>query len=346
MNSKRLVFQLAATYVGAIVGAGFASGQELMQFFVIFDYKGLMGVFLSGILFAGLGSMISIMVIKYRIKGYQQLLVRILGKKIGFIVDLWITVSIFIGLGIMLAGCSAVFQEKLFLNYNVGLVLSSVIVLLALLKGEQGVLAINTFLIPLLIIATITVCVMSIGIKHQEVYIAGSNPLVGKNWLLALALYVSYNMVTSIVILTSMDYHKLKAGIVGIWLGGFLLGAIGLIMVYAMQLYRPQVLIIEIPMLYLTEYLNFKLSWLYALAMLSAMLTTAVANAFGLITRLEPLINMNKDILALLVLVLAIPISHLGFGKLIGHFYPLFGYVGVVIIIAIIIKQAKMSWRS
>jgi len=345
LDRKKLVFQLAVTYVGAIVGAGFASGQELMQFFAIFDYKGLIGVLLSGVLFAVMGYMISTIVIKNRIKGYQKLLSKILGKKIGFIVDLWITISIFMGLGIMLAGCAAVLQEKLFLNYYVGLILSSAIVLIAILKGEKGVLGINTFLIPLLIIVTILVSGLSIGMKHQEVFIAGSNPLIGKNWLLALALYVSYNMVTSLVILTSIDYLKLKNGIVGILLGGALLGIIGIIMVYAIQLYRPQVLMVEIPMLYLAESLSFRLSWMYTLAMLIAMLTTAVANAFGLITRIEPLFKINKNILSLLVVVLAIPISFLGFGRLIGHFYPVFGYVGVLIVIAIIIKQVKISWR-
>ncbi len=343
MSRKKLVFQLAATYVGAIVGAGFASGQELMQFFVIFDYKGLVGVLLSGILFAIMGYMISVIVIKNRIKGYQKFLTKILGARIGLIVDLWITISIFMGLGIMLAGCSAVLQEKLFINYYVGLILSSVIVLIVLLKGEDGVLGINTFLIPLLIIVTIVVSSISVGLKYQEVFTAGSNPLIGKNWLLALALYVSYNMITSLVILTSIDYQKLKNGIAGILLGGAILGIIGLIMVYAMQLYIPQVLMIEIPMLYLAENLNFRLSWLYALAMFSAMLTTAVANAYGLITRIEPLYKMKKKLLSLLVVVLAIPISFLGFGNLIGRFYPVFGYVGVFIVIAIIIKQIRMS---
>lgn len=63
--------------------------------------------------------------------------------------DIWITISIFMGLGIMLAGCAAVLQEKLFVNYYVGIIVSSVIVLIALFKGERGVLGINSILIPM-----------------------------------------------------------------------------------------------------------------------------------------------------------------------------------------------------
>lgn len=44
-------FQVAATYVGAVMGAGFASGQEIQQFFARFGYWGLVGVVLSSFLF-------------------------------------------------------------------------------------------------------------------------------------------------------------------------------------------------------------------------------------------------------------------------------------------------------
>ena len=48
--------KLAFTYVGALVGAGFATGQELVRFFVNFETDGLKGVVLAGIGFALLGA--------------------------------------------------------------------------------------------------------------------------------------------------------------------------------------------------------------------------------------------------------------------------------------------------
>lgn len=346
MNKKILRFQLATTYIGAIVGAGFASGQELMQFFVIFGYYGLLGVFLSGIAFALIGYFISQIVIINRIHGYKSFLNKILGERIGLLVDIWITISIFMGLGIMLAGCAAVLHEKLFINYYVGLIVSSAIVLTALFKGEKGVLGINSILIPILIIITILVSFTSIGFAHKEIFKAGENPLIGSQWGIALLLYVSYNMVTSLVILTSIDYYRLKDGIGGVFLGGVFLGFIGLIMVYAMQLFWPEILTAEIPMLYLTENLSSRLSMLYSLAMLSAMLTTAVANGFGLITRVGPLFRIKRNTLSAAIVFLALPVSFLGFGNLIGHFYPIFGYAGAFIILAVLYKQIIQSCKT
>lgn len=345
MNKKVFSLQLAAVYMGAILGAGFASGQELMQFFVVFGYHGLIGVFLSGIAFALMGYFISQIVIKNKVYGYKPFLDKILGKKIGPLVDIWITITIFISLGIMLAGCATVLQEKLSINYYLGLIVFSLIVLITLYKGEKGVISINFILIPFLIVITILVCFISIGLAQAETFKAGENPLIGNQWGIALLLYVASNMAIMIVILTSIDHYRLKEGIRGVLWGGILLGMIGLVMVYAMQLFWPEILRAEIPMFYLTGNIDSRLSILYSLAILSAMLTSAIINGFGLIIRIGSLIKIKQNTLATIIIFLALPVSFLGFSNLISYFYPVFGYVGVVIIFAIFYANLKLKWQ-
>ena len=51
-------WRIALTYVGAIVGAGFASGQELTRFFVVFGGSGLLGIIIAGSIFAILGAVV------------------------------------------------------------------------------------------------------------------------------------------------------------------------------------------------------------------------------------------------------------------------------------------------
>jgi len=344
VNKKKISLQLATVYIGAILGAGFASGQELMQFFVVFGYHGLIGVFLSGIAFALMGYFISQIIIKNKIQGYRSFLDKILGEKIGLFVDMWITIAIFISLGIMLAGCATVLQEKLFINYYLGLIVCSLIVLITLYKGEKGVIGINFILMPVLIVITILVCFISIGAAHTETFKASTNPLIGNHWGIALLLYVASNMAIAIVILTSIDHYRLKEGIKGVFWGGIFLGIIGLIMVYAMQLFWPEILKTEIPMFYLTENLDSRLNILYSLAILSAMLTTAIINGFGLVVRLGSLVKIKQNTLVTVIIFLALPVSFLGFGNLISYFYPIFGYVGVVIIFAILYANLKLKW--
>ena len=56
MKNKRLsFFNIAALYIGTIMGAGFASGREAWQFFGVFGLQGYVGIALSGFLFMALG---------------------------------------------------------------------------------------------------------------------------------------------------------------------------------------------------------------------------------------------------------------------------------------------------
>ena len=44
MSPMKEVFKIAGAFVGVIVGAGFASGQEILQFFASFGSLGLVGI--------------------------------------------------------------------------------------------------------------------------------------------------------------------------------------------------------------------------------------------------------------------------------------------------------------
>ena len=48
-------FQMGGAFIGVIVGAGFASGQEVLQFFTSFGMLGILGTVIATALFAFLG---------------------------------------------------------------------------------------------------------------------------------------------------------------------------------------------------------------------------------------------------------------------------------------------------
>ena len=44
--------KMAGIYTAVILGAGFASGKEILTFFINYGYKGFYGIILSGIIFS------------------------------------------------------------------------------------------------------------------------------------------------------------------------------------------------------------------------------------------------------------------------------------------------------
>ena len=51
-------FQIAAVYVGTVIGAGFATGREIVEFFTRFGFVGFIAILLSGYLFITMGTKI------------------------------------------------------------------------------------------------------------------------------------------------------------------------------------------------------------------------------------------------------------------------------------------------
>lgn len=64
-----LILQIAATYIGTVVGAGFASGQSILQFFTVFGAWGGVGILISTFLFMWIGT--KMMVLAHRIKAFS-----------------------------------------------------------------------------------------------------------------------------------------------------------------------------------------------------------------------------------------------------------------------------------
>ncbi|MBO8168723.1 MAG: hypothetical protein H0Z35_05980 [Thermoanaerobacteraceae bacterium] len=344
MKKQGVALQVAATYMGAIIGAGFASGQELVQFFLTFRGNGYWGLLISGILFACFGGLSIWLVHKLQVTSYTQLILEALGAKLGRLMEVWMTVFLFCGLCIMLAGSAAIFVEYLEAPYWLGLLVTGICLFAALLSGSNGVLLFNSCLIPFLIIISLAVSVLAMAKGAAPAQELLSPPVpnrggVGSNWFLAALLYVSYNMITGVVVLASLGHEK-RTGLVGGILGGSLLGILGMTMTRAMDYYYPQVLAYEIPMLFIAGHIHPILKYLYTLVLWFAMLTTAVADAFGLARRLSGLLQYKTA--ALVVILLALPFTRFGFARLVGSVYPFFGYIGLVMIVGLIFAAAEV----
>ena len=82
---------VAFTYVGTIVGAGFASGQEIKKYFADFGLYGLLGICITAVLFFCLGKKIMMLCQKNNIETYDKLLSLLANNKISKVFDCFIS---------------------------------------------------------------------------------------------------------------------------------------------------------------------------------------------------------------------------------------------------------------
>lgn len=178
-------FQVTSLYIGAVIGAGFASGQEIMQFFIIFGSRGLWGVALATLLFAGLEGLVMSLITFLRATSYVDLLPRLMGKKLARAIDVLSLIMLPGGLAVMLAGSGAVFDEQFGLPAGLGILLAALITALVILGGLEGVLMANMILVPVKILVISLVCFFAL-IHHggwpQGLVQETSFTEVGRHW--------------------------------------------------------------------------------------------------------------------------------------------------------------------
>ncbi|MEW5953071.1 MAG: hypothetical protein AB1815_04845 [Bacillota bacterium] len=339
-----LMAKVVATYIGAVIGAGFASGQEIMQFFIVFGPAGMWGVILATILFAYLGALIMFLAVRFRCTNYRELFNYLLGPAASKIMDGLSLLMLAGGLGVMLAGSGAVFSEQLGLPSWSGSVATAALTCLVVTGSLQGVLMANVILVPVKIVVIIFVTLAALffhGTPSGPLPVEAPGPVVAGNWIWSAVLYVSYNMIVPVAVLSSLgrSITPMVAVWGGVW-GGIGLGiAAGLITLAGLAFY-PMVLLYEIPLLYIAGHLGEGIRIGLSVLIWLAILTTAIANAHGFASRLAPELGVRYRIVGLAIVGASFSLSGLDFSFLVSTIYPLFGYAGLILLAALIMVPA------
>lgn len=333
MQTKRPIqaLQIAFTYMGTIVGAGFATGQEIMQFFTRFGSIGALTILIATALFIWLGIKMMLIAGQIGAHSYEDLNKQLFGDKVGRWVSLFM---LFILLGVnavMLAGAGSLFSENLNLSYQTGLILTLVGCFFVLRKGMRGILAINAIVVPIMLAFTAIVAVETFAIPGSSrwLYQSSDHPLWAV-WASPL-LYTAFNLSMAQAVLVPLGAHinDRKTIIAGGWIGGVGIGIMLLVAHIALSIHMPGITQFEIPMGGIARYLGQSIQWMYLAIIFSEIFTTLVADVYGLSLQLQQRIRWKQGALVLSILLLCYLISQLGFGPLLSTLYPLFGIISL-----------------
>lgn len=333
------VLKIMAVYIGSIIGAGFASGQEIMQFFISHGQRGMWGAVMATILFSYLGGLVMILSVNQRSQNYYAILRQVLGPGLARIIDILSLVMLPGGLAVMLAGSGAVFAEQLGLPTILGTLCTAGFTCLVILIGIKGVIGANAILVPIKIFAIILVCMLALvfGPGEKELFKAGC-PERGTHYIWSGLLYVSYNMIVPVAMLSSLGRNvSLREGVLGGILGGLTLGGIIILVTACGLAFYPDITAYEIPLLYMASGMPAGFRLLLGVLIWMAILTTAVADAHGFASRLSRPGSKKYKIYGLGVVFLMLPLASLKFSYLVQLLYPLFGYAGLALLLGLLL---------
>ncbi|HHX73943.1 MAG TPA: hypothetical protein GX699_03470 [Firmicutes bacterium] len=340
-------FQVAATYIGTVVGAGFATGQEIFQFFSQFGFPGLAGLLFATVLFVGLGYLVLEAGRKLQARSHYEIIRHACGPLLGAALDYIITFFLFGALSVMIAGTGALFSQHLHLPGMLGNTVMAGFTAITVLSGIYGVINSISFVVPFLLAAVFLTGFFAMLQVPPALFATvpggGAGGLIA-NWPVAAVLYVSYNILLALAVLGPLgaNVREKKTLLSGALWGGLGLGA-GAVMIYlALSGNMAELSGVELPMVYIAARISFLCQLLYTLVLAAEVYTTAVGALYGFAARMAG--NRSPAVQTATILcttVAAFCASQAGFTNLVGFLYPVIGYSGIVFLLGLLYSYLR-----
>lgn len=330
--------QIGATYIGVTIGAGFASGQEVLQFFSFFGPDSIPALLLTTVLFVFFGWLVLRLGAMLKAGSHREVIMHSSGRTLGAMVDVVISFFLFGSFTVMLAGAGASLAQQFNLPPVAGTVGMAAISLATVLFGLSGLVSAMSLLVPVMIVGVLGVFIGSQLIAPVTWGELISFKLPGAAvipfWPLSALVYVSYNMLVAVAVLsplgaTAGGEKQLRAGAI---IGGIGLG-LGVLVINLALVSLPEAYGFPIPMVYIANQVYPAAGLIYTLVLVMAIYTTAVGGLFGFSARAVDLLGPDKFRTgAVLATLLAIAGSQLGFTTLVRFLYTGVGVGGILML--------------
>lgn len=165
MSILKVVFVI----IGTLIGAGFASGQEIYTFFFSYGIKGILGIIVSGIIIGFTIYKTFKLLEKNNIKNYKEFLnVFIKNERLKEFSNAIINIFILVSFYIMIAGFGAYLEQEINLNSILGSSILAILCFILFKTNINGIVKINEILIPILIV--VVFCIRNSKFKKYSFY--------------------------------------------------------------------------------------------------------------------------------------------------------------------------------
>ena len=333
--------KIALVIIGALIGAGFASGQEIYLFFFSYGKRGIFGIAVSDILLGIIIYKTMIIIKKNKITTYKEFLLSIVPEKwrkekVLEIINIIINIFILITFYIMIAGFGGYLAETIKIPQIIGSSILAIMCVIIMSKETKGIVKVSEIIVPILIVFIVVIGVYTVISTNVANKIEQMNIINGSSWLVSGVLYASYNTILLIPVLISVnniiDRREVSKTSIVITFMIFLLATAVFVSMLKIDVNIKR---IEMPVSYVISTQLSKLKVLYGIVILTSILTTAISLIAGLMQNVKE--KSNKKIMLCLICISSIFISQIGFSALINFLYPIFGYIGIIQILLIAI---------
>ena len=341
ITKQRSAFTISSIYVSAVVGAGFATGQEIYSFFTRYGVLGFLGIFISTAILCICGVLILRKSLAYDLKTPFEMTEFKFGEKGASIIralSVFLQFSVFI---VMIAGLRTIIG-KLGLSPVLSALLVVIGIFFVISSDMTRIIKFNSTLAPVVIIGITLTCIilLSLTLPEDLLSIIRQSPPLQSNststgfpfgFIISAILYGFFNVLLAAPALCACSdiTGSSKKSILGGLIGGLLIGIMAFL---SHTVIYSNSIAIEMPIVTLAEQHLGIIGNLYQIVIFAAMAGSAVICGKCTV-EMMPSKKSWKILKALIVCAAAVPLSLLDFSGLIGVLYPFLGGIGILAMI-------------
>ena len=333
--------QIGCTYTGTVVGAGFASGQEVWQFFGRFGNWGYVAIPLTTLLFAWLGYRVMWLGHRLRARSYHDVNLYLFGPLVGRVMDaIWLVMLVGVCVA-MTAGAGALLYERLSWTIGFGALVTVVITFFTVLWGMAGVLRANIVIVPIMVSFVLFATFDSLahhGIRTP--LLTGHLLSVGHPELAGVAavLYAAFNLglAAGVLIPLGAQVESVDALRWGARLGAITLGTMLTALLLTLMTHYPRALTFAVPMGFVAAQFGAALHYAFIFVLWGEIYSTLVGNVYAIDVLFAAQTRPARMGRTALLLLAALLLSRIGFVNLVHYGYQVFGWASLVLLSALL----------
>ncbi|CDZ99728.1 hypothetical protein BN1048_00624 [Jeotgalicoccus saudimassiliensis] len=344
MQAQKDAIKFAFAYTGVVVGAGFSTGQEVLQFFSSFGLWSFAGVAVAAICVLFMSRQTAKLGFRYDVVSHEVPLHKLFGKAAGTLID-YIFAFFMYGIAvIMIAGSGSAFEESFGIQPWIGSIVLLILAFFTLLLDFDKIVSVLGAVTPFLIISVLIISL--VNIFNPEVAINQVNEIVDINrtptglWWFDAITYsgVVIGVAFSFLSIMGADADKQFIARRGAVYGAIIFLVMLLFLNTGMLAVLDEANHVALPTLVLANAIHPVFGTLFSIIIILLIYNTVVGLMYAFLARFTKPYSMKYKMLLVASLVIGYTLTFVGFVDLVNFFYPIFGYVGVLIGIALLVR--------
>lgn len=361
MNENRVswgnVLKFAGAFIAYLIGAGFATGQEVLQYFASYGYQGLLVAAFVLLCFVYVGYDFIVTGYSERFANTNDIYRHYCGKYLGGFYDYFSIAFIYMSYIVMLGGAGATVRQYYHLSPMLGSILMMAVSVITVVCGLGRIVEVIGTIGPLIVVIAIGVGLGGIfsnpaGVSEGAALVSSGSleiTKVGSNWLMAGTSYVGFCMLWLAAFLAAMGTkaNSKKEAALGTTLGALAFVGGAVVLMFGLLSCIKDLYASDIPSLVIAEKLWPPLASVFSVVILAGIYTTSVPLLWSVSARFAHEKTTRFYILTAVFAAAACFVAlKLPFRQIVNIIYGINGYVGILLMffmLAKTLRSAKLS---